>query len=152
MESIGGRINRLRVAKGWSLAELGRRMAKAIHREAPFTGETIRQYEAGQNDPGKAARTALAVVFDKSESYIEFGKDDGQGAPDVIRDQLLSFYDLLSPDGRDRLIGAANRIYNEEHPEASPANPFGKPRDPNLRELHSKKVRKRTTRAPKSNK
>lgn len=49
-------------------------MAKAVQREKPFTGEVIRLYEEDKHKPGKAARTALAAVFDRDEFYIEFGE------------------------------------------------------------------------------
>lgn len=55
-------------------------MALAIDREKPFTGEVIRKYETGVNEPGNDARKALAIVFKKTERYIEFGdekKTDG---------------------------------------------------------------------------
>lgn len=76
IETIGQRIARLRNAKGWSLAELGRRMALAIKREKAFSGEAVRQYEAGLNGLGADARKALAAAFELSEQYIEFGKHD----------------------------------------------------------------------------
>lgn len=77
METIGKRIERLRIAKGWSRPELGRRMAVALERKTPFSGELVRLYEIGKNAPGKDARRALAAVFDKTEAYMEFG-DTGQ--------------------------------------------------------------------------
>lgn len=75
MESIGDRIARLRGPKGWSRAQLGREMAKAITRPKPFTGEVVRLYETGKNDPGADAIKALALVFKRPESYIQFGVD-----------------------------------------------------------------------------
>jgi transcriptional regulator with XRE-family HTH domain len=71
-ETIGERIERLRTAKGWSRPQLGKEMGRAIGRE-PFSGELIRLYETGANEPGNDARAALAKVFDKTEAYIEFG-------------------------------------------------------------------------------
>lgn len=70
---MGQRITRLRHAKGWKRPELGRRMAKAIGRPKPYTGEQIRRYEIDKDRPPPAARKALALVFDRSEQYIEFG-------------------------------------------------------------------------------
>lgn len=80
MESIGERIIRLRKQAEWSRPELGRQMAKAIAREKSFTGELVRKYETGENEPSNDARKALAIVFKKTERYIEFGdekKTDG---------------------------------------------------------------------------
>lgn len=73
METIGKRIARLRTAKGWKRPELGRQMAQVIDRATPFSGEVIRLYEEDINEPGADARRALALVFDRSEMYIEFG-------------------------------------------------------------------------------
>lgn len=75
METIGKRIERLRKLGGWSRPELGRRMAAAVGRAKPFSGEVIRLYEADKHKPGKAARKALAEVFKRDEAYIEFGDD-----------------------------------------------------------------------------
>lgn len=48
-------------------------MAQALGRKNPFSGEVVRLYEDDQNRPGKDARRALSMVFEKSEAYIEFG-------------------------------------------------------------------------------
>lgn len=77
METIGQRITRLRNSKGWSRPQLGKEMAKAIDREKAFSGEVIRLYEEGINAPGADARAALAKVFERPESYIQFGVDAG---------------------------------------------------------------------------
>lgn len=38
--------------------------------------------------------------------------------------QLIDFYLKLSEDGRDELVGAANRIYSKQHPQDAKAAPF----------------------------
>lgn len=76
MKSIGKRIEELRKLESLSRPELGRRMAKAIGRDTPFSGEVVRLYEKGTHKPGHDARTALAKVFKRTEAYIEFG-DEG---------------------------------------------------------------------------
>jgi hypothetical protein len=48
-------------------------MAKAIGREEPFSGEAIRLYEKDANEPGSDATRALALVFERPESFIQFG-------------------------------------------------------------------------------
>lgn len=55
-------------------------MAAAVGREKPFTGELIRLYEEDINQPGTEARSALAKVFARSESYIEFGETRRQAS------------------------------------------------------------------------
>lgn len=76
VETFGQRIARLRNSKGWKRPELGRQMQKAVGRKEPFTGEAVRLYELDKTRPGDDARKALALVFNVSEQYIEFGKHD----------------------------------------------------------------------------
>lgn len=114
-ETMGGRIARLRTAKGWSRPELGRQMAAALKRDKPFSGEAVRLYEEDKNDPGREARRALALVFGRSESFIEFGdspsipatqarqpegeyRSVSQRALDVARR-----FDLLSPECQEHV-------------------------------------------------
>jgi transcriptional regulator with XRE-family HTH domain len=113
-ETIGQRITRLRNAKGWSRAELGRRMAKAVGRDKPFAGESVRRYEEGIDKPRRDGRLALAKVFDRSEQYIEFGESARQEArepsptygvdvaPEVER--LIRAFSWLMEDERDALL------------------------------------------------
>lgn len=107
VETIGARIRRLREAKGWSRPELGRQM-KAIG--LGVSGEMVRLYEEDKNRPGVDARKALAAVFNLSEAYIEFGKQDvarqsaaeyrtvSEWALDVARR-----FDDLSPDCQEHV-------------------------------------------------
>ena len=97
-------------------------MAKTIGRAKPYTGETVRRYEEGIDEPGEDARKALSLVFGKSEAFILFG--DEREPSDKLLAQLIDLYGSLSEDGRDRLLGAANRIHVDEHPGRSAANPF----------------------------
>lgn len=97
MDTIGKRISTLRRLKSWSRPELGRQMAAAIGKKKPFSGELIRLYETGTNEPGNEARRALALVFGKTEAYIEFGEGD---APKAFRkairaEEALDPYALL---------------------------------------------------------
>lgn len=57
---------------------------------------------------------------------LEHGEMDRLPAAssDPLLAQLLNFYAQLSMDGRDALLGAANRLYVLENPERSSANPF----------------------------
>lgn len=47
-----------------------------------------------------------------------------QPPADPLLAQLMDFYAKLSQDGRDALLGNANRLYVLENPERSQANPF----------------------------
>lgn len=51
---------------------------------------------------------------------------------DPLLRQLVQIWDRLSSDGRDTLLGNANRILSEEHPEAGDHNPFGPSLPPKL--------------------
>jgi transcriptional regulator with XRE-family HTH domain len=122
MESMGDRINRLRKAKEWSYRRLAKEMGDAIG--TTFSGEAVRRYEIGKNSPGKDARRALAKVFGKTETYIEFGSTGDAPANDPMFSQLVSFYGALSDDAKHALLGHANRLYSQENPGASVANPY----------------------------
>lgn len=115
METISARIKRLRTGKGWSRPELGRRMAKAIGRGKPFSGESIRRYEKGIDVPRRDGRAGLAAVFEKDEAYIMFGESGTKAeaqqptaryaadlAPDVER--LIRAYTWLMDEERDDLL------------------------------------------------
>lgn len=115
-ETIGQRIERLRPAKGWKRPQLGREMAVAIGRKKPFTGELIRLYEIGKNRPKLDARRALAKVFGRDESYIEFGprtvreisdppaREPGAAYTSGLSEEAIEVaraFDRLEPQGRD---------------------------------------------------
>lgn len=141
MESVGDRIERLRTAKGWSRPELGRQMSKAIGKKQAFSGEVIRLYESDKNKPGKDARRALAAVFGKSESYIEFGSTgDAPGSVDPMFEQLTRLYGELSDDSKHAVIGYTNMLHSKENPEASAANPFPNAKPPKRPLLHGSTV------------
>lgn len=79
-------------------------MAWVIERKEPFSGEMVRLYEEGKNRPSVAARTALALVFNLSESEIEFGKQDVARQPAAeyrsVSERALDVarrFDQLSP-------------------------------------------------------
>lgn len=79
-------------------------MAKSLSRLKPFSGEVVRLYEEGKNEPGKDARRALAAVFEKSESYIEFG-DATQGRR---TEQTAADYDVeaqaIAKNAREEML------------------------------------------------
>lgn len=91
-------------------------MATATDRPKPFSGESIRRYEEGIDEPGNAARAALAKVFGKSEQYIEFGDSSqkakqpeakyngqhGMDSPDVVR--LVKAFAWLMPEEQVTLL------------------------------------------------
>jgi hypothetical protein len=48
-------------------------MADAEGRKNAYSGEAVRRWEENLSRPGVGARAALAKLFDRTESYIEFG-------------------------------------------------------------------------------
>lgn len=123
METIGKRISRLRAEKGWSRPELGRRMAQALKRAKPFSGEVVRLYEEGENSPGKDARRALAAVFERTEAYMEFGDspqakrlEEPAAGYDVAQDAreaiLLHLYRGLFSLQQQRLIQGLRALFD----------------------------------------
>lgn len=101
VETIGERIKRLRIAKGWSRPELGRQMAAKVGRKKAFAGELIRLYEEDTNRPSVEARLALAKVFERNEVYIEFGvsAEQAQAGPEFTSQErdLIARYRAADP-------------------------------------------------------
>jgi transcriptional regulator with XRE-family HTH domain len=102
METLGKRIQRLREAKEWSLARLGREMAEKIGRETPYTGELIRKYEMDASQPPREAIKALALVFEKDETYISYG--DSKRSKNHRTDADIFYEKYLSLSAADRQI------------------------------------------------
>lgn len=100
METRGKRITKLREAKGWSLARLGKEMAMRVGRPEPFTGEVVRQYELDASWPSEDAVKGLALAFERTEAYILFGDaGNGKGAK-TDADRLYEKYQALSATDR----------------------------------------------------
>lgn len=121
-ERIGDRIQAQRLVKGWSRPEAGKQLARLMGREEPYTGEAWRQWEVGVSTPKADAIKGMSLLFGKSEVYLLFG--DEWRPTDKLLAQLIELYEQLSEDGRDRLLGMANRVFVEENPAKSVANPF----------------------------
>lgn len=97
-------------------------MAKALGRKKPFSGELIRLYENHKNRPRGQARKALALVFGKSEEYIEFGDatknrlEQGQAhyetEPTAREQILLILFRGLLQDQQKRLIQGLRALHD----------------------------------------
>lgn len=121
VKTIGERIATMRKGKGWKRPELGRRMAQAVGRAKPYSGEQVRRYETGMDRPPPEARKALAAVFEKSEQYIEFGAttqarptapdDDPDRARDAREGILLHLYRGLFSLQQERLIVSLRALF-----------------------------------------
>ena len=111
-ESIADRILRLRNSKGWSRPELARQMAKAagLPADQAFTGEAVRRWEENISKPSRDTRAALAKLFDKSESYIEFGSQPQQAG--TVREPATAPYGVS-----EEALEIA-RAFDQLHPQA----------------------------------
>ena len=54
------------------------------------------------------------------------GLDSARMERDLMLEQLLKLYSELTPSARDKLVTYANGLHAGEHPDPSPANPYGK--------------------------
>jgi transcriptional regulator with XRE-family HTH domain len=111
-ETIGRRILRLRNSKAWSRPELGRQLANATGKKKPYSGEAVRRWEENIDQPGREARAAIAKLFERSESYIEFGdqpqatraNEARQTAAQYVSDEALAIaraFDQMQPQSRE---------------------------------------------------
>jgi transcriptional regulator with XRE-family HTH domain len=91
-KTIAERILRLRNSKTWSRPELGRELASAIGKKKPYSGEAVRRWEEGLDQPGRKARAALAKVFGLSEAYIEFGPATASRVTQVQEQQAQPYH------------------------------------------------------------
>lgn len=121
VKTIGERIATMRKGKGWKRPELGRRMAQAVGRAKPYSGEQVRRYETGMDRPPPEARKALATVFEKSEQFIEFGataqvrratSDDPDHARNAREGILLHLYRGLFSLQQERLIASLRALFD----------------------------------------
>lgn len=100
METMGQRIKRLREAKEWSRARLGREMAIQTGRETAYTGELVRQYELDATDPPADARRGLALALGREESYILYGDSKKLKGQRTDADEFYEKYLALSKTDR----------------------------------------------------
>jgi transcriptional regulator with XRE-family HTH domain len=87
--------------------------------ELNVTKGAVSQWENDQTVPELEYFVGFCVYTNASADELLLHRDMDQ----LLR-QLIDIWKRLSPDGRDELIGKANRILTEEHPEPGPHNPF----------------------------
>lgn len=111
--TFGERVRDLRIDRGWSQAELGRR--------AHMHGQTINNIEHGRNKGGWKSRKKLAEVFG-----IPLAEFDGQplrkGDPNVV----TPFASLTAASDKDLLDWIAlivRELERRGHPPDSPTPP-----------------------------
>lgn len=88
-----------------------------------MTKGAVSQWENDQTVPELEYFVAFCVYTDASADEILLHRE-----MDPLLSQLVQIWKQLSQDGRDSLLGNANRILARERPEAGPHNPF--PRSP----------------------
>jgi hypothetical protein len=76
--------------------------------------EAARKFEAGMNKP--------VGWMDRDNSVAATLLSELNG----LEGQLVTLYRQLDDEGKEELLGYANRLLTEHNPEPSPANPFGK--------------------------
>jgi hypothetical protein len=90
-------------------------MAEYLGKKKPFRGETIRLYEIGRNNPGKAARSAIAALFELSEAFIEFGAPGSPEKPSArelspLQEKLLDRFDLMQKPEQRALVEVLGKL------------------------------------------
>jgi transcriptional regulator with XRE-family HTH domain len=118
------------------MATLGSRM-KAVRKRAKKTQQqvadeldvtkgAVSQWENDQTVPELEYFVGFCVYTNASADELLLHREMDQ----LLR-QLIEIWKRLTTDGRDELLGKANRILAEEHPEPGPHNPFpSKPLNP----------------------
>lgn len=131
------------------IMNLGRRVKYARERRG-LTQDELAYKVTGSHDPrGQAAISALetrdsvrskfapkiAQVLSVDLHWLTSGEGvSGLDHPpkaqpeDKMLEQLINLWGQLSPDGRHTVLNHANYVHAQEHPNASPSNPFGKSR------------------------
>lgn len=93
-KEIGARIQRLRMDRGWSLADLSRRCNDLLSRTR------INNYETGYRMPGPEDAVVLAQALESRPAYI-LAVDDIQIAMSSLEETLVKNWRILNE--RDRM-------------------------------------------------
>lgn len=78
---------------------------------------------------------ALARALEVNPQWLQDGKEPsglekpGASVRDRLLEQLIDLYGQLNEQRRHELVGYANALHAQEHPLASPSNPFGKKKE-----------------------
>jgi transcriptional regulator with XRE-family HTH domain len=99
--------------------ERAKKTQQQVADELDVTKGAVSQWENDQTVPELEYFVAFCIFTDASADEILLHRD-----MDPLLSQLIQIWKRLSLDGRDSLLGNANRILAREHPEAGPHNPF----------------------------
>lgn len=106
--------------------EKAKKTQQQVADELDVTKGAVSQWENDQTVPELEYFVAFCVYTNASADDILLHRE-----MDPLLRQLIEIWRRLTPDGRDELLGKANRILTEEHPEPGPHNPFpSKPLNP----------------------
>lgn len=107
--------SKMRVAR-----KLAGKTQQQVADDLGVTKGAVSQWENGQTIPEMEYFKAFCVFTGASADDILL-----EQRMDPLLRQLVSIWERLTQDGRDSLLGNANRILTEEHPEPGDHNPFG---------------------------
>ena len=113
MKSMGERIRDLRKARKLS--------QKALCEVAGIKQSSLSDIETGETSAQELKALTLLGLAKGLRADPEFLLT-GKGDP--LQYQLVWFYGKLSANGKDTLLGNANRIYSQEYPNDRQADPF----------------------------
>lgn len=124
-------------ARQWDMPTLGRQMRAARERaqktqqqvadHLDVTKGAVSQWENDQTVPELEYFVEFCVYTDTSADEILLHRE-----MDPLLRQLVQIWKRLSQDGRDTLLGNANRLLSKERPEPGPHNPFPSSPQPSL--------------------
>lgn len=113
-ETLGERVSELRKYHGLTQIEVCR-IAKIKQPSLSDIENNVTKVE----DLKARTLVGLARALKADAEYLLHGTGD------TLQFHLMTLYRALSEDGRDELLGKANRIYSREHPNDLSAHPYG---------------------------
>lgn len=99
--------------------ERAKKTQQQVADQLDVTKGAVSQWENDQTVPELESFVEFCVYTDASADEILLHRD-----MDPLLSQLIQIWKKLSADGRDSVLGNANRVLAREQPEAGPHNPF----------------------------
>lgn len=115
--SLADNMKAARKKSGKTQEQVAQEIGRATNNPT-FTKGSVSQWETGGSVPELKSFRAWCVATGASADEVLLDKN-----PDPLLRQLIQIYVRLSPDGRDVVLGKANRVLSEEHPGPAPHNP-----------------------------
>lgn len=114
--TLGDRMRAARLA--------ARKTQEEVAAKLNVTKGAVSQWENDGTVPELEYFMAFCSFTGASADEILLGRD-----MDPLLRQLVHIWESLSTEGKDTLLGNANRILTDEKPEPGPHNPFGRSRE-----------------------